>query len=417
LEFKARNNMLRAELLSSSTRQGLKSSSIIRRIFLLGQKRREEFPDSETIDLSLGNPDLEPPAVVLEALRELAQDTTPGTHRYMDNAGFPDVRAAVARHLSASDKVTVRESSVFMTCGAAGALHILMKALLEPGDEVILLAPYFVEYQTYLGVHGAKAVVVSIASGGNKSPTGNPFLPSAQNIASHLTDKTRMLMLNSPNNPSGIVYPEAFYHELAAVLTEHKERTGTTIHVVSDEPYAMLVFPGAVVPSALRCFDSCWLVRSHSKDLGLAGERIGFIAWVSDASDEDVLNGLRAAARAIGFVNAPALMQRLLPRALGATVEVQTYATRARVFCEILQKGGMAVTPPQGTFFALPRTPAGFSDESFCEAAAQAGVLIVPAASFGAPGHFRVSLTQDLSLIERAANILVAVARAGAKPL
>jgi aspartate aminotransferase len=226
-----------------------------------------------------------------------------------------------------------------------------------------------------------------------------------------------MLILNSPNNPSGCVYPEDFYQKLAAVLSDHKQRTGNTIHVVSDEPYAMLVFPGAVVPSALRYFDSCWLVRSHSKDLGLAGERIGFIAWVSDASDEDVLNGLRAAARAIGFVNAPALMQRLLPRALGATVEVQTYATRARVFCAILQKGGIAVTPPQGTFFALPRTPAGFSDESFCEAAAQAGVLIVPAASFGAPGHFRASLTQDLGLIERAANILVAVARVGAKPL
>jgi aspartate aminotransferase len=403
--------MLRAELLSSSTRQGLKSSSIIRKIFLLGQKRREEYPDSETIDLSLGNPDLEPPAIVLEALRDLAGDSTPGTHRYMDNAGFPEVRAAVASYLSTSENAAVRESSVFMTCGAAGALHILMKALLEPGDEVILLAPYFVEYQTYLRVHGAKAVVVPISS------TSNSFIPSAQDIATHLTDNTRLLILNSPNNPSGSVYPESFYRELQGVLTKHKERTGNCIHIVSDEPYAKLVFPGVVVPSALRYFDSCWLVRSHSKDLGLAGERIGFIAWVSDASDEDVLNGLRAAARAIGFVNAPALMQRLLPKALGATVEIETYATRARVFCEILQKGGMAVTPPQGTFFALPRTPTGFSDESFCQAAAQAGVLIVPAASFGAPGHFRASLTQNLGLIERAANILVAVARAGAKPL
>lgn len=409
--------MLRAELLSSSTRQGLKSSSIIRRIFLLGQKRREEFPGSETIDLSLGNPDLEPPAVVLEALRDLVADSTPGTHRYMDNAGFPEVRAAVAAYLSTTQAVTVRETSVFMTCGAAGALHILMKALLEPGDEVVLLAPYFVEYQTYLRVHGAKSVVVPIHGNSDRDSTANEFVPIVPTISTYLTPQTKMLIINSPNNPSGCVYPAKFYQNLAAALADHKQRTGNTIHVVSDEPYAMLVFPGAEVPSALRYFDSCWLVRSHSKDLGLAGERIGFIAWASDTSDEDVLNGLRAAARAIGFVNAPALMQRLLPRTLGATVEVQTYAARAQVFCEILHKGGMAVTPPEGTFFALPRTPAGFSDESFCEAAAQAGVLIVPAASFGAPGHFRASLTQELGQIERAANILVAIAQARAKPL
>jgi aspartate aminotransferase len=408
--------MQRHDNLSQWSKRNLSSTSVIRRIFLMGQSLREKNPDVQVIDLSLGNPDLEPPPEVAKALINLAHDTSPGVHRYMDNAGWDWVRGAVARELQEEHKLPIGASSVYMTCGAAGALHILMRALLDPGDEVLLLAPYFVEYTTYLSMHGATPVVVPLRSDIVPGAHSNCFVPTIDAIRSRLTPKTRMILTNSPNNPSGCVYPLEFWQELDRTLAEHQATTGRSVHVVSDEPYAHLTFEGIELPSVLGLVRNAWLVRSHSKDLGLAGERIGYIAWPSAPDDDTVLNALRAAARALGFVNAPALMQRLLPLVLRARVNTGIYEDRARIFCGILGEGGLAVERPSGTFFVLPQTPPGFSDEAFCEAAAQQGVLVVPAGAFGAPGFFRVSLTQRIELIEQAAKTLVSIAKSSPKP-
>lgn len=409
--------MLRKDLLSQASRESLASTSVIRRIFLLGQRLREQNPHAEIIDLSLGNPDLEPPQAVVEALERLTRDRTPGRHRYMDNAGWEHVRSAVAKSLVAEQGVGLASSSVYMTCGAAGALHILMSALLDPGDEVLLLAPFFVEYPSYLAVHGALPVIVPMRADALPGTDAHAFVPRMADIRAALTAKTRMLMLNSPNNPSGAVYPPAFLRDLQGVLDEHEKQGNKTVHVVSDEPYAHLTFAGTVVPPVLHELKNAWLVRSHSKDLGLAGERIGFIAWPHASDDEAVLGAFRAAARAMGFVNAPALMQRLLPEVLGARVATEVYERRAEIFCTTLERGGFAVERPKGTFFCLPRVPMGFSEDAFCQAAAARGVLVVPAAAFGAPGFFRASLTQPDDAIQRAADLLVDVARQGVKAL
>ncbi len=402
--------MERQHLLSQGSQKALASASVIRRIFLLGQKLKEQDPNATIIDLSLGNPDLEPPEAVSKALQMLALERTPGSHRYMDNAGFFAVRASLAEHLSRETQVSVAPSSVYMTCGAAGGLHILMRTLLDPGDEVLLLAPYFVEYPTYLAVHGAKPVVVPLRQGIQPGIQPFAFVPSIEDILGHITPKTRMIILNSPNNPSGCVYPESFYRQLDATLAEREAQGLKAIHIVSDEPYAHLTFTNVTTPSVLANMRNSWLIRSHSKDLGLAGERIGFIAWQTDTSDEALLNAMRAAARALGFVNAPALMQRLLPLVLGARVATEIYEARAKVFCDILRNGGVSVESPGGTFFVLPQTPLGWSDSEFCDALAAQGVLVVPAAAFGAPGYFRASLTQPDASITQAAEVIVATA-------
>lgn len=394
----------RLESFSQRTRAGLGQSSVIRKIFLLGQEQRRKHPELEVIDLSLGNPDLEPPIEVTQSLIELVSCDEKGNHRYMDNAGFPAVRANLAAHLSTTERVAITADTVFLTCGAAGALHILLRALVNPGDEVLLLAPYFVEYTTYAAVHGCEVQIVSL------DPKKPDFVPDVSSIERHLTARTAVLILNSPNNPSGCVYPEVFYRALAALLRRHEEKTGRRVEVISDEPYAHVLFSSMKHPSVLELVPGSWLVRSHSKDLGLAGERIGFIAWQSEgAGDGAVTDGLRAVARSLGFVNAPALMQRLLPRVLSARVDTRIYEERAQIFCDTLEAGGWQLQRPGGTFFVLVPVPAGFTDEGYAEALARQGVLVVPAADFGAPGYFRVSLTQDRERIRRAAEVMVAL--------
>lgn len=394
----------RLESFSQRTRAGLGQSSIIRKIFLLGQEQRRKHPELEIIDLSLGNPDLEPPVEVTQSLIELVSGDEKGSHRYMDNAGFPAVRAALASHLSKTEGVEIAADTVFLTCGAAGALHILLRALVNPGDEVLLLAPYFVEYTTYVAVHGGEVRVVPL------DPHKPDFVPDISAIERCLTPRAAALILNSPNNPSGCVYPEVFFRSLAEVLQRHETKTGRRVEVISDEPYAHVLFGSVRQPKVLEMVPGSWLVRSHSKDLGLAGERIGFIAWQSEgAGDGTVTDGLRMVARALGFVNAPALMQRLLPSVLNARVDTKIYEERAQIFCDTLEAGGWKVQRPGGTFFVLLPVPEGFTDDGFAEALALQGILVVPAAAFGAPGYIRVSLTQDRERIKRAAQVMVSL--------
>jgi aspartate aminotransferase len=347
----------------------------------------------DLIDLSLGNPDLEPSPEVREALRSLVAEKTPGQHRYTDNAGFEDVRERVALHVSRSSGSHVGADSVYLTCGAAGALQIVLGAIVDPGDEVIAFAPYFPEYMGFIERAGGAPVVVRPGTG---------FQLDLAAFEAALTERTRAVIVNNPNNPAGVKYPDSAMARLASVLVTHRERTGRLVHIVADEACAGLLYERDCSASVLAVWDAVWLVRSCSKDASLAGERIGYFAWGPALSTAETMPTLRSTARALGFASAPALMQRLLPYTLAHPLDTSEYRRRCERFVTILRADGFEATLPDGGFFVFPRSPIA-DDRTFCRLLAERGVLCVPGAAFGASGYFRASLTQPLARIEAAA--------------
>lgn len=380
--------------------------SEIRRVFLLGQRLKEEKPDLDLVDLSLGNPDLDPPDEVCRQLELLAAERVSGAHRYMDNAGYPEIREYLASRLQKSEGVALTRDSVFVSCGAAGALQVLLRTLIDAGDEVILLAPFFSEYRPYVSHLAGVPVVVA---------SNEQHMPDLTQLKQALNPRTRAVIINSPNNPSGALYPLEVIQGIVRCLEQHREETGRVVHLISDEPYARLLFNPSDFVSVLAQCDAAWLIRSHSKDLGLAGERIGYLAWGPALARPETLNALRNSARAMGFVNAPALMQRLLPKVFDASVDVLEYKRRVDAFVDILQQGGFDCVRPKASFFVFPRSPIP-DDGHFCELLVAAGVLAVPGSSFGKPGYFRCSLTQPVERVVEGAHRIVQCARSnGAK--
>ncbi len=369
------------------------ASPSIRHTYAWGREATRARPELDLIDLSLGNPDLEPSPAVREALRSLVAEETPGQHRYTDNAGFEDVRERVALHISRSSGIKVGADSVYLTCGAAGALQIVLGALLDAGDEVVVFAPYFPEYIGFVERAGGAPVVVR---------PGALFQLDLAAFEAALTERTRAVILNNPNNPTGVTHPDSTVARLASALTAHRARTGKLVHIIADEACAGLAYERKCGSSALAVWDAVWLVRSCSKDASLAGERIGFFAWGPALSRPETMPLLRMTARALGFASAPALMQRLLPYTLAHPLDTTEYRRRCELFVVILRAGGLDAALPDGGFFVFPRSPIA-DDRTFCRLLAERGVLCVPGAAFGAPGYFRASLTQRLARIEAAA--------------
>ena len=381
------------ELFSRRAHDAHACGSLARHLFESGREEAEAHPELDVIDLSLGNPDLEPAAAVCSALRALVADKAKGLHRYMDNAGFPDVRDAVASHLSQESGIAILRDSVYLTCGAAGALQIVFGALLNPGDEVIVFAPYFPEYIGF--IRNALAVPKVVRPGAS-------FQLDLAAFEAALSTKTRAVVVNNPNNPAGVLYPAPTLARLASVLAAHRERTGYLVHVIADEAGCGLAHDGRRSASVLAAWDAVWLVRSCSKDASLAGERIGYLAWGPELSTPRTLPLLSATARSFGYASAPALMQRLLPHVLAHPLDASEYRLRCRRFVATLNAHGVDVVHPDAGFFAFPRSP--IADERwFCQLLAKHGVLCVPGSAFGAPGYFRASLTQPVARVEEAA--------------
>ena len=392
------------DIVGSTCRTLSSMGSEIRRVFLLGQRRREENPEVDLVDLSLGNPDLEPPEQVKQQLQVLAAERQQGVHRYMDNAGFPEIREFLAQRLTESEGVQITRDSVFVSCGAAGALQVLLRTLIDPQDEVLLVAPFFSEYRPYVSNLGGCPVTVG---------SDSYHMPDLEAFKRALNSQTRAVIINSPNNPSGVLYPLDVIQGLVQCLREHRENTGRVVHLISDEPYARLLYNPNDFVSVLAQYDASWLIRSHSKDLGLAGERIGYLAWGPALNKPETLNALRNSARALGFVNAPALMQRLLPKVFDASVDVSEYQRRVDAFVDILQQNGFECVRPKASFFVFPRCPIQ-DDNLFCELLVAAGVLAVPGSSFGKPGYFRCSLTQPIERVIDGAQRIVGCAQGNA---
>ena len=302
---------------SQKIREFMEQGSWIRKMFEEGIALRQQFGDDAVFDLSLGNPILEPPDEFFAELKRIADDPIPGMHRYMPNAGYPETRAAVAAQLAEETGLDFSADHVVMSCGAGGALNVVLKTLLDPGDEVVIFAPYFVEYFFYADNHGGSCRVVPPVEG---------FLPDFDALEATIDERTRVVLINSPNNPSGVVYPEEALSRMGEIIADKEAESGREIFLVSDEPYRRLLFDGLDYPHIFQHHPRSIVATSHSKDLALPGERIGYVAAHPDYSDvEDLMDGLVFCNRTLGFVNAPALMQHIVAKLQSVTVDVGQY--------------------------------------------------------------------------------------------
>lgn len=361
----------------------IERASWIRKMFEEGARLRAQ--GREVFDFTLGNPDLEPPAAVTDALQKYAGRT--GLHGYMPNAGFPRVREVMAERMSRATGLGYTAGHIIMTVGSAGAINTVLKAILDPGDEVIVLTPYFPEYRFYIGNHQGRMVEV---------PTDDCFRPDPESIASALTPRTRALILNTPNNPSGALYTE---HELRAI---DGVLAGTNVIVIADEPYRSIVFDGRVMPETSRFITRCVTAMSWSKAQGLAGERIGYIA-ISPRLEwaEELRNACTFTNRILGYINAPAIWQWVECEAGEAAVDARVYEARRNLLWDALVRIGYRGCRPEGAFYLFPETPVP-DDVAFIRRLQREGVLTVPGSGFARPGHFRVSLTVPDQMLERA---------------
>ncbi|MBI4311590.1 MAG: pyridoxal phosphate-dependent aminotransferase [Chloroflexi bacterium] len=367
---------------SKKVRQFMEQGSWIRRMFEEANALRAKIGPDKVFDLSLGNPIVEPPKEFYDELRRLAEHPTPGMHRYMPNAGYAETRAAVAAQLREETGLDFSANEVIMTCGAGGALNVIMKTLLDPGDEVVIFAPYFVEYHFYADNHGCSCRVI---------PPDAGFLPDMRAFEAALNPRTRMVLINSPNNPTGVLYPWTTIAQLGGIIQRKEREFGTEIFLVSDEPYRKLLFDGLEYPHIFPHHVRSIVATSHSKDLALPGERIGYVAVHPDYSGRsELMDGLTFCNRTLGFVNAPALMQHIVKALQGVTVSIAEYQAKRDYLYKELTGMGYTVVKPQGAFYMFPKSP--LEDElAFGDILREYNVLVVPGRGFGLPGYFRIS--------------------------
>ncbi len=380
--------------IASKMAAAIQSSSWIRRMFEEGAELKARLGAENVYDFTLGNPDLEPPTAVKEALLEAVQDPRTGLHGYMPNAGIPATRQALATYLSGVHHLPFAPDNIIMTCGAAGALNVILKALLDPWEEVIILAPFFPEYLFYIENHGGVARVVE---------TDDQFQPNLNLLELAINDHTRAVIINSPNNPTGQVYDEAVLRSLGEMLTARSAHFGRPIYLINDEPYRRLIFDGLSVPSIFRAYPETLVATSFSKDLSLPGERIGYIAVSPQAqAGRELVGAMILANRILGYVNAPALMQRVVAKLTETTVDIAPYAQRRELFCRILGEVGYDFVKPKGTFYLFPKSPLE-DDVAFVQDLKKENILAVPGRGFGRPGYFRLAFCVPESTIAGAA--------------
>ena len=371
---------------SDKIRGFMEQGSWIRRMFEEGSALKRRHGEENVFDLSLGNPVVEPPREYFDELRRIVDDPAPGMHRYMANAGYEETRAAVAAQLECETGLGFRAGEVVMTCGAGGALNVILKTLLDPGDEVVIFAPYFVEYNFYADNHGGRCVVV---------PADESFYPQMDVFEESITDTTKVVLVSSPNNPTGVVYDADLLGEMGRAIRRKEREFGREIFLVSDEPYRKLLFDGLEYPHVFHHHVRSIVATSHSKDLALPGERIGFVAVHPDYDErEELVDGLIFCNRTLGFVNAPALMQRIVKGLQSVTVDVGGYEAKRDFLYGALTGMGYSVVKPQGAFYMFPRSP--IEDEvEFVAELQKRNVLVVPGRGFGMPGYFRISYCVD----------------------
>lgn len=379
--------------IAQRVRQHMQAAAWIRGMFEEGIRLKQQYGDANVFDFSLGNPVLEPPPQFHEALRQLVSEPRAGMHRYMPNVGYPETRAAVAAQLAQETGLAWTENHIVMVVGAAGGLNVILKTLLDPGEEVIVFSPYFVEYLFYVENHQGVAKVV---------PTDAAFDLDLAALEGALSPRTKVVLINAPNNPTGVVYPAETIQALGALLSRKQEEFGTQIYLVSDEPYKKLLYDGVEYPDVYPHYANSLVVTSHAKDLALPGERIGYIATNPACADaRELQDGLSFANRTLGFVNAPALMQHVITRLQGVTIDMDNYARKRAELCDNLEAMGYQFIRPQGAFYLFPHSPIP-DDVAFVKALQNERILTVPGSGFGAPGYFRIAYCVEDATITNA---------------
>lgn len=362
----------------------VKGSSVIRAMFEEGKKLAKEYGAENVYDFSLGNPNVAPPDAVEDAIINIVKNEDPlKLHGYMSNAGYEDVRDAIAKSLNSRFDTSFGEGNIIMTVGAASGLNVVFKTLLDPGDEVITFSPYFGEYKNY--VSNYDGVLIEI------SPNTIDFQPKLDEFEEKITDKTKCVLVNSPNNPTGVVYSEETIIKLSSILERKQKEFNTSIYLVSDEPYRELVYGDTEVPYIPKYYRNTIVGYSYSKSLSLPGERIGYLVIPSEVDDyDDVFAAASVATRILGYVNAPSLMQRVVKECINEKTDISYYERNRNTLYEGLLKLGFTCQKPEGAFYLFMKTPTD-DDKEFVAAAKKYNILIVPGSSFGCAGYVRIA--------------------------
>ena len=371
-------------MISKSMEQLVKGNSVIRALFEEGKEMAREVGAENVYDFSLGNPSVPAPEAVRASMKQiLDNENALYVHGYMSNAGYEEVRAAVANSLNERFDTDFEWEGILMTVGAAGGLNVVLRTLLDPGDEVICFAPFFGEYTNYVRNYHGNLVVIP--------PNPPSFQPNLSMLADQITERTKALIINTPNNPTGVVYSEETLEQLNAILVEAEKRIGHSIYVISDEPYRELVYDGIQVPFITKHIRNCIIGYSFSKSLSLPGERIGYLAVPKVIDDyEGLLTGLAIANRVLGFVNDPSLQQLMIKDCLNERTDVDAYDTNRKFLYQSLTDMGFECVKPEGAFYLFVKSPVA-DEKAFVAEAKKHHLLMVPAASFGCPGYVRMA--------------------------
>ena len=362
----------------------VKNNSAIRMMFEEGNRLRAIYGADKVYDFSLGNPSVPAPECVKEAIIDLVNEVEPTVlHGYMSNAGFEDVRQTIAESLNHRFGTKFAAKNLIMTVGAASGLNVIFKTILNPEEEVIVFAPYFLEYGAYVRNFDGKLVEIS--------PDTTTFQPNLEEFEQKITAKTRAVIVNTPHNPTGVVYSEETIKKLSAILEKKQQEFGSVIYLISDEPYRELAYDGVEVPYLTKYYDNTIVGYSYSKSLSLPGERIGYLVIPDEADDsETIIGAANVANRILGYVNAPSLFQRVIARCLDAKVDLEYYDRNRKKLYEGLTKMGFTCVKPEGAFYLWMKSPVE-DDKAFCEAAKKYHLLIVPGSSFAGPGYVRLA--------------------------
>jgi len=371
-------------------------------MFEEGEKLRNQFGNDKVFDFSLGNPFMEPPQAINETIKSLVSSDLPDLHKYMNNAGYPDVRERIAHHINRHTGINLTGKHIIMTCGAAGALNVVFKTILNPGDEVIVFSPYFPEYLFYIDNHGGKTII---------SPCRpDTFEPNLEDLESRITPATKAILLNSPNNPTGAVYNETTLKYMAEIVHRKEKENSSQILIISDEPYSKLVYENKPVPSVLKTFPNSVVINSFSKSLALPGERVGYIAVSPYASDMDsLINGMIFSNRILGFVNAPSMFQKVIAECLDEKINIDVYKERRDLLYHHLTRLGFNCVLPKGAFYLFPKALID-DDVEFVRRALRYNLLLVPGTGFGYPGYVRISYSVSMKTIKNSIQAFEALA-------
>lgn len=381
-------------MISDKMKNLVKNNSVIREMFEEGKRLSKIYGKENVYDFSLGNPNVPAPKEVNEAIIKVLQTEDPCfVHGYMSNSGYEDVREKIAANINKKFGTDFKTNNLIMTVGAASALNIVLKSILNPDDEVIVFAPYFSEYNNYIQNYDGKVVKVS--------PNLVDFMPNLKEFEEKINEKTKAVIINTPNNPTGVIYKEKTIIELSNIMNRKQEEIGHPIYLISDEPYRELVYDDIEVPYITKYYDNSFVIYSYSKSLSLPGERIGYVAVSTKMEDaEEMIDAVTIANRIIGCVNSPSLIQRVIPHCLDISTDIETYRKNRDLLCEILKENNFEFVNPEGAFYLFVKTPIE-DDKEFCKIAKKYNLLFVPASSFSCSGYIRIAYCVSYDMISR----------------